>query len=171
MFKKFRKWLGPLVGVLIVILVVGAVSAVLASILVSHNIGGIGTITVTTTPALTPPTFDFSINTASPIDFSGGANQNQSGAYIREVDVSVTNTGIDGTNGGAPATINSFTASLESIVSGWPSGADISGSVAPSGGVVKGGTAIVPVTLTIPASDLTGGNITLPAFTIVITAN
>ena len=161
---RHAKWFIPVLVVLAVAMITGAV---LATPLVQHSIAGTGTIKVT--PTATEPTFNFSINNAGPIDFSGGATQNQAGTYTCTIQINVTNTGVNGTNGGALATINSFTVtSVPASAVGWPVGATVTGSGGP---LTVGDSENIPATLTIPASDLTDGDITLPAFNVVVTAN
>jgi hypothetical protein len=135
------------------VLTAAAVYAVAS--LAQTQITGNGTITVPIKPV-----YGLSVNPTT-IDISGSVAANGD-IYTKTFSATVTNIGTDGSNGGAPATINTVTATGVGLPDGWT----VTGEA--SGALVVSGSESLDITITSPVLTETT---VLPSFTININGN
>lgn len=152
------------IAVALVIIFAGLVAAGVPNLPFNKFINGQGTITVQQPPTVAA-SYDLTVNTVGPLDF-GGAVALSGDTYSKTVQVSVTNSGVNGSNPVVSAAINGVTSMLDSTPVNWPEGATLGGFV--TGPIAPGATVNVPVTLSVP--NVTG-TVTLPAFTIRLVCN
>jgi hypothetical protein len=163
---KGAKWIILVIAIIVVVLTTVTVLAATGWSGVNHSVPGSGTInvisaTTTTTPIVTPSSYDFQINPAtSPVDFSGSIAAGDT--YTANVEIPFENISTPGTDG-KDLTLHSLSASATGLPVGW----SLSGTW--NGALATGTSSSIEVTLTSPAN--LQSTVVLPGFTIVLTAN
>ena len=165
--KLFKSKVAIIVGILaiLVVVIVSAIGIYAADPLATQTVTGGGTISVST-----PPVYSFSLYRDSActlavttIDFSGPVTIGT--VYSKSVVIDVKNTGTDGTNGGALASINSMAVTVAGLPNGWTFSASPLQSTPVAVGVVQ------PMTLTLSSIATITSTTTLPTLTFTFSAN